>query len=81
MRIKDKKIIGNNAEIVYLPALHRNISRVEIYDQLGILCLSRKDRIGETIFYKMCKLITKTQSKNLRAIGYHITDLLHEHKY
>lgn len=80
VRVKDRKINGDNTEIAYLPALHRNISRAEIYNQLSSLYPSCTDRIKETTFYKIAKTVTKTQSKNLRAIDYHITDLLHEPK-
>ena len=80
VRIKDKKIIGDDAKIVYLPNLHQNISRADIYDQLDILYPSSTDHIKETTFYNICKLITKTQSKNLRVIDSRITDLLHEPK-
>ena len=65
-------------EVFYLPALHRLISRQEIYDRLVEAFPDKRDRLGRASFNQLASRLSRTQAKSLRALDYYITDLLHE---
>ena len=39
---------------------------------------NKDDHLNQSMFFELARRITHTEQKNLRALDYNITDLLHE---
>lgn len=73
-------VVGGDDEEIFLPALHRLMSKSEMFDEHVRLHPAKKEHLGRTVFFDVARRLSRTQEKSMRALDYNITDLLLEPK-
>ena len=61
-----------------LPALHRLMSKAEMFEEHLRQFPNKADHLDRSSFYLVAARLSFTQARSLRALDYNITDLLHE---
>jgi hypothetical protein len=64
------------ATSITIPSLTRQVSKASMYRRYMIK-FDDSERVKEDSFYRITKAITRKQLRNLRAVDYYETDLLH----
>ena len=72
--------VADGDEEIFLPALHRMMSRSEMFDEHLKQHPAKKDHLDRTAFFDVARVLSRTQEKSMRALDYNITDLLLEPK-
>ena len=68
---------NNKNELITLPALHRKLSKAEMFDDCKS---SLANNALERTFYRISRCLTRTEDKSLWALDCNVADLLHEPK-
>jgi len=70
--------VGDGNEEIFLPALHRLMSKSEMFEEHLRQHPEKKGHLDRSAFFKVASRLSHTQERSLRALDYNITDLLHE---
>lgn len=77
-KMNSNKEVEEMSQKIYLPSLHREMSRSEMFEELLSEFPDSKNHLDRSAFFRVAGRLTRTQQKSLCALDYHLIDLLIE---